>query len=54
MKVNDTRIESLLLATDFSPRSELALDRALKLAEGAADRIGVLHVIDREISNPEG
>ncbi len=43
-------IERLLLATDFSSRSELALDRALLLAGGQADRIGVLHVIDREVS----
>ncbi|MFT7134872.1 MAG: universal stress protein E [Akkermansiaceae bacterium] len=43
-------IESLLFATDFSTRSELSLDRALKLTGGQADRIGVLHVIDREVS----
>ncbi|MGO4910357.1 universal stress protein [Pseudorhodobacter sp. W20_MBD10_FR17] len=43
-------IEQLLLATDFTSRSELALDRALVLASGQADKIGALHVIDDTVS----
>ena len=42
-------IDSILLATDFSLRSEVALDRALLLVPGAPDRIAVLHVIDNDV-----
>lgn len=43
-------IEKLLLATDFTSRSELALDRALVLASGQADKVAALHVIDGNVS----
>ncbi|MDP3261701.1 MAG: universal stress protein [Tabrizicola sp.] len=43
-------IESLLLATRFTRQSVAALDRALLLMPGHADRIGVLHVVDPEVS----
>ncbi len=43
-------IDQLLLATDFTSRSELALDRALVLAAGQADKIGAVHVIDGNLS----
>ena len=42
--------QQLLLATDFTSRSELALDRALVLISGQTDKIGVLHVIDENVS----
>jgi len=43
-------IDQLLLATDFTSRSELALDRALVLASGRPDKIDALHVIDGNVS----
>lgn len=43
-------IESLLLATKFTRQSVAALERALLLMPGHADRIGVLHVVDPDVS----
>lgn len=43
-------IGSLLLATTFTRQSVAALDRALLLLPGRAEGIGVLHVVDPEVS----
>lgn len=43
-------IGSLLLATTFARQSVAALDRALLLMPGHAGGIGVLHVVDPEVS----
>lgn len=42
-------MKTLLVATDLSPRSDRALNRALALAEELEARLVVLHVIDDEL-----
>lgn len=44
-------LRTLLVATDLSPRSDRAVDRAVQLA-GAGRRLVVLHVIDDELPSP--
>jgi len=38
--------KKILVPTDFSPSSDMALDKALDMAEQYRSRVVVLHVID--------
>lgn len=45
-------MESILVATDFSPRSDRALRRAVLVARQFSSRITLLHALDDELPEP--
>lgn len=47
-----TPTRSILLATDLSPRSDRALDRAVQIAQARNARLIVLHVVEPSLIDP--
>ena len=45
-------MKKLLLASDLSPRSELALRRALRLAREHGAAVAAVHIVDESLKPP--
>jgi nucleotide-binding universal stress UspA family protein len=43
-------MKKLLLASDLSPRSEVALRRALRLAHEHGAAMAVIHIVDEDLA----
>ena len=46
--------QTILVATDFSSGSDLALDQAIQVAKGTGARVALVHVIEPAIEFPMG